>query len=83
MASAPPRRPPRPHNLSPSSLTIRNVVVAGHRTSVRLEPLMWDSLHDIARHRGVGLNELVTEIDFYRSAAASGARTEVAAPLHM
>ena len=101
MASAPPRRPPRPHNLSPSSLTIRNIVVAGHRTSVRLEPLMWDSLHDIARHRGVGLNELVTEIDqqrlapgltaairvfivdFYRSAAASGARTEVAAPLHM
>ena len=80
---------------------IRNVVVAGHRTSVRLEPLMWDSLHDIARRRGMGLNDLVTEIDrqrlgpsltaairvfivdFYRSAAASGARSEAVAPLPM
>jgi predicted DNA-binding ribbon-helix-helix protein len=55
---------PRPRELS--SLAIRNVVVAGHRTSVRLEPLMWDSLRDIARRRRVGLNELVTEIDSRR-----------------
>jgi predicted DNA-binding ribbon-helix-helix protein len=53
--------PPRPRD--PSSLSIRNVVVAGHRTSVRLEPLMWESLRDIARRRDIGLNELVTEID--------------------
>jgi hypothetical protein len=40
MALAPSRRLPHSREPSPSSLTIRNVVVAGHRTSVRLEPLM-------------------------------------------
>ena len=53
---------PQPTPRDPSSLPIRNVVVAGHRTSVRLEPLMWESLRDIARRRGVGINELVTEV---------------------
>ena len=53
---------PQPSPRDPSSLPIRNVVVGGHRTSVRLEPLMWESLRDIARRRGVGINELVTEI---------------------
>jgi predicted DNA-binding ribbon-helix-helix protein len=57
MASPPPR------SRDPSSLPIRNVVVAGHRTSVRLETVMWDSLHDIARRLGMGINDLVTEID--------------------
>ncbi len=54
---------PQTHSRDPSSLPIRNVVVGGHRTSVRLEALMWESLRDIARRRGVGVNELVTEID--------------------
>ena len=94
MASVPQRRDPHSRVSHPSSLAIHNVVVAGRRTSVRLEPLMWDSLRDIARRRGVGLNELVTEIgrqrdalsltaairvyivNFYRTAAASGARAE-------
>ena len=51
---------------SPSALAIRNIVVAGRRTSVRLEALMWDSLRDIARKRGVSLTDLVTEIDSQR-----------------
>ena len=54
---------PLPRPRDPVSLPIRNVVVAGHRTSVRLEGVMWDSLHDIARRLGVGVNDLVTEID--------------------
>ncbi len=92
MASALPRRPPHRRTSIPSSLVIRNVVVAGHRTSVRLEPTMWEALREIARQRETNLNELVTEIDrrrdassltaairvyivdFYRSAAAQGAR---------
>lgn len=69
MALSSPRRSPRPDGLSPSSLTIRNVVVAGHRTSVRLEPLMWDALREIARHQGVTLNDLVTAIDRHRQLA--------------
>jgi predicted DNA-binding ribbon-helix-helix protein len=57
---------PQPRPRDPSSLPIRNVVVAGHRTSVRLESVMWDSLRDIARRRDIGLNDLVTEIDGQR-----------------
>jgi len=60
MASAAPRRPQHSRVSSPSCLAVHNIVVAGHRTSVRLEPLMWDSLRDIARRRGIGLNELAT-----------------------
>jgi predicted DNA-binding ribbon-helix-helix protein len=63
MSSASPRRPGGPREPSPSALTIRNVVVGGHRTSVRLEPVMWEALREIARIEQVGLNELVTYID--------------------
>src|SRR5215472_2105913 len=63
MAVASPRRSPQPRASAPSSLTIRNVVVAGRRTSVRLEPSMWDGLRDIARRREMSLNDLVSEID--------------------
>jgi predicted DNA-binding ribbon-helix-helix protein len=70
MASPPSRRAPHAREPSPSSLAIRNVVVAGHRTSVRLEPMMWDALREIAGRRGMSLNDLVTEID--RDRAASG-----------
>jgi predicted DNA-binding ribbon-helix-helix protein len=68
MASVSPRRSPRSRQSSPSSLTIRNVVVAGHRTSVRLEPLIWEALRDVARRREMALNDLVTEIDRHRAA---------------
>jgi predicted DNA-binding ribbon-helix-helix protein len=57
---------PRARSRDPSSLTIRNIVVGGHRTSVRLEPLMWDSLRDIAQRRQMTVNNLVTEIDTNR-----------------
>jgi|SRR5580704_9319110 predicted DNA-binding ribbon-helix-helix protein len=62
MASVSSGRPLRSREISPSALTIRNVVVAGHRTSVRLEPVMWDALRDIARGREMPVNDLVTEI---------------------
>jgi predicted DNA-binding ribbon-helix-helix protein len=76
MASVLPRR--STGSPSPSStLTIHNIVVAGHRTSVRLEPLMWDSLRDIARRRSIGLNELVTEIDGRREASSLTAAIRV------
>ncbi len=35
-----------------SSLVNRNVVIDGRRTSVRLEPQMWDALAEIARREG-------------------------------
>ena len=64
------RRSPRPQVSSPSTLAIHNVVVGGHRTSVRLEPLMWEALREIARLRNLGLNELVTRIDRERDASS-------------
>ena len=71
-----PRRPRRNHNTL-SSLVIRNVVVDGHRTSVRLEPVMWDALHDIMRRRRMTMHDLVTEIDRDRSASSLTAAIRV------
>lgn len=39
------------------------VIVDGHRTSVRLEPIMWDALRGLAAYQRVPLDELVTWID--------------------
>jgi predicted DNA-binding ribbon-helix-helix protein len=72
--SARPRRKPEPFG---SSLVIRNVVVAGHRTSVRLEPMMWEALRDIARQRDKSLHEIVTEIDHDRTASSLTAAIRV------
>ena len=57
------RRRPHSGKKSPSTLASHNVVVAGRRTSVRLEPSMWDGLCDIARMQEVTINDLVTQID--------------------
>lgn len=49
----------------------RSVVVAGHRTSIALEPAFWDELTVIAARRGVSLNALVSEIDAARGDVAN------------
>jgi len=49
-----------------STLINRNVTVAGRRTSMRLEPAMWDALQQICHREGKTLNQLVTEIDRQR-----------------
>src|SRR5947209_18900394 len=77
MANALPRRAPQTAMPAKSSLVIRNVVVAGHRTSVRLEPAMWEALADIARHRRKTLRELVTEIERNRTASSLTAAIRV------
>ena len=46
-----------------SILESRNVTVGGRRTSMRLEPQMWDALESIARSEGMTLNNLCTQID--------------------
>ena len=71
------RRTRRGQNNSPSSLVIHNVVVAGHRTSVRLEPVMWDALQDIAQRRQLTVHALVTEIDRDRTASSLTAAIRV------
>src|SRR5579863_6204932 len=46
-----------------STLINRNVTVAGHRTSIRLEPAMWEALNRICERERKGMNEIVTLID--------------------
>ena len=72
-----PRRSRRNTENSPSSLVIHNVVVGGHRTSVRLEPVMWDALSDIGRRLRVTTHDLVTDIDRVRTASSLTAAIRV------
>jgi len=47
----------------------RSVTIAGHDTSVSLEPAFWAALEDQATRRAVPLNALVAEIDALRVSA--------------
>ncbi len=44
----------------------RSVQIAGHKTSISLEPLFWDMLRDAAEGEGVPINALVARIDAER-----------------
>jgi predicted DNA-binding ribbon-helix-helix protein len=48
----------------------RSVLIAGHATSISLEPVFWKALEDEARKRGCPLNALVAQIDVQRLDAA-------------
>ena len=59
-----------PHPLhSRTSLVSRNVSVGGRRTSVRLEPDMWEALHEMAERENTPLSAIVTRIDAERRAS--------------
>ena len=47
----------------------RSVLIAGHQTSISLEPVFWLALESAARERGVPVNALVAEIDADRLGA--------------
>ncbi|MBU6268388.1 MAG: ribbon-helix-helix domain-containing protein [Sphingomonadales bacterium] len=49
----------------------RSVEIAGHKTSISLEPLFWDLLRAVAATEGVPVNALVARIDAERIAADS------------
>ena len=49
----------------------RSVEIAGHKTSISLEPLFWDLLKQAAEREGVPLNALVARIDAERIASAT------------
>jgi predicted DNA-binding ribbon-helix-helix protein len=44
----------------------RSVLIAGHQTSISLDPMFWSALETAARGRGCPLNALVAEIDVAR-----------------
>ena len=46
--------------------TKRSVLIAGHATSISLEPMFWKALEAAARERRCPINALVAEIDVER-----------------
>jgi predicted DNA-binding ribbon-helix-helix protein len=51
----------------------RSVRIAGHATSVSLEPAFWDALGEIAARRQLSLNALLSRIDAERGGNLSSA----------
>lgn len=49
-----------------SGLAKRSFSLAGHRTSVALEPPFWDALAHMAAERSMRLSALVAEVDAAR-----------------
>ncbi len=52
-----------------SALVSRNVRVDGHRTSVRLEPDMWEALREICSREEVSIGEVCSAVNRGRDAA--------------
>jgi len=48
----------------------RSITIAGHATSISLEPVFWRALETRARQGGLPLSALVARIDAARIAAA-------------
>ena len=48
----------------------RSVMIAGHATSISLEPVFWEALRDAAGAEGLPLSALVARIDAERVQAA-------------
>lgn len=47
----------------------RSVTIAGHETSISLEPIFWEALRQAAGDEGIPVNALVARIDAERIAA--------------
>ena len=44
----------------------RSMTIAGHQTSISLEPMFWTALEESARRRAMPLSKLVAEVDAAR-----------------
>lgn len=53
-------------NGSTSTLVSRNVTIHGKRTSMRLEPAMWDALIEISRREKLSLHQICTMVADYK-----------------
>jgi len=49
-----------------STLVSRNIVVSGRRTSVRLEPEMWDGLREICQRERANLHQICTTVSLQK-----------------
>lgn len=60
-----------------SRLVSRNISTAGRRTTMRLEPELWDAAVEICHREDVTMADLVTRIDDGRSADKEGRTSAV------
>ena len=44
----------------------RSLTLAGHRTSVAMEPEFWAAVDDIAKAKGLSVNQFIEQIDEQR-----------------
>jgi predicted DNA-binding ribbon-helix-helix protein len=49
--------------MAKSRLVNRNVVAERGRTSMRLEPELWDALYEICQRESVGVGELIRQVE--------------------
>ena len=56
-----------------AAIVKRSVRIAGHATSISLEPAFWDALCEIAARRQVSVNALLSAIDAGRGGNLSSA----------
>lgn len=45
----------------------KSLTIAGHRTSISLEPIFWEVLKDIAKHEKCSVARLVAQVDEART----------------
>jgi predicted DNA-binding ribbon-helix-helix protein len=62
---------------SESTLLSRNVKIGRRRTSLRLEPAMWQALDEVVRQSGLSIHELCTLIDAGRRESSLTAAVRV------
>lgn len=55
---------------SPEMAASHNVSIAGHRTTVRLEPVMWDALKSIANEQNRTVDDLISAIEYDRAVSS-------------
>jgi predicted DNA-binding ribbon-helix-helix protein len=58
--------------MAKSRLVNRNVTMSSHRTSMRMEPEMWDAMQDICRRENIPTDELIRQAE---TAAGEGGRS--------
>lgn len=60
-----------------STLVNRNVLLANRRTSLRLEPAMWEALEEVCRREGITIHDVSAMVDSGRSASTLTAAIRV------
>ncbi len=60
-----------------TTLVIRNITIGGRRTTMRLEPAMWDALEEICQRENLTRHELCGKIDMFRHASSLTAAIRV------